>query len=72
MALPQPETLVLSTRFATSLRLQISLQVNGEPRKQHLTNWESLIGRLTKCAQDMIRLGSQRRRNIIIDQVSLF
>ena len=50
----------------------IPFQVNGEPRKQHLTNWDSLIGRLTKCAQDMIRLGSQRRRNIIIDQVGLF
>ena len=50
----------------------MSFQVNGEPRKQHLTNWDSLIGRLTKCAQDMIRLGSQRRRNIIIDQVGLF
>ena len=47
-----------------------NFQVNGEPRKKHMTTkWEQLISKLTKCCQDMLRLASQRRRNFIVDQV---
>ena len=47
-------------------------QVNGEPRKQHYEGkWDALIKKCTRCLQDWLRLASQRRRNYIIDQVSL-
>jgi len=46
------------------------MKVNGEPRKNSMekAKWDTLFSKLTKCGQDMLRIASQRRRNIIVDQ----
>lgn len=45
-------------------------QVNGEPRKKHHTGkWELVVQKATRSLQEMLRAASQRRRNVIIDQV---
>jgi heterogeneous nuclear ribonucleoprotein U-like protein 1 len=49
----------------------LSLQVNGEPRKKHYAGkWELVVQKATRSLQEMLRAASQRRRNVIIDQVS--
>lgn len=46
------------------------IQVNGEPRKKHHTGkWELVVQKATRSLQEMLRAASQRRRNVIIDQV---
>ena len=48
----------------------LSPQVNGEPRKKHFTGkWELVVQKATRSLQEMLRAASQRRRNVIIDQV---
>ena len=50
--------------------IHISVQVNGEPRKKHHTGkWELVVQKATRSLQEMLRAASQRRRNVIIDQV---
>ena len=47
------------------------MTVNGEPRKKHYTGkWEVVVQKATRSLQEMLRAASQRRRNVIIDQVS--
>jgi len=47
------------------------MTVNGEPRKKHHTGkWELVVQKATRSLQEMLRAASQRRRNVIIDQVS--
>jgi len=42
----------------------------GESRKKHTEiTWEKVNHRLTKAIQDVLKVASQRRRNIILDQV---
>ena len=44
--------------------------MNGEPRKSHHKGkWEQVVQKATRSLQEMIRAASQRRRNVIIDQV---
>ena len=44
--------------------------MNGEPRKKHHTGkWELVVQKATRSLQEMLRAASQRRRNVIIDQV---
>ena len=46
------------------------LQVNGQPRKEHHKGkWEQVVQKATRSLQEMLRAASQRRRNVIIDQV---
>ena len=46
------------------------MKVDGEPKKKHLEGkWDQLIQKSTRCLQDLLRTASQRRRNVIIDQV---
>ena len=46
------------------------VQVNGEPRKDHHKGkWEQVVQKATRSLQEMLRAASQRRRNVIIDQV---
>ena len=46
------------------------MQVNGEPRKDHHKGkWEQVVQKATRSLQEMLRAASQRRRNVIIDQV---
>jgi heterogeneous nuclear ribonucleoprotein U-like protein 1 len=46
------------------------MTVNGEPRKKHHTGkWELVVQKATRSLQEMLRAASQRRRNVIIDQV---
>ena len=48
----------------------LNAQVNGEPRKKHHTGkWELVVQKATRSLQEMLRAASQRRRNVIIDQV---
>ena len=45
-------------------------KVNGEPRKEHHKGkWEQVVQKATRSLQEMLRAASQRRRNVIIDQV---
>ena len=47
--------------------------MNGEPRKKHHTGkWELVVQKATRSLQEMLRAASQRRRNVIIDQVGAF
>ena len=44
--------------------------MNGEPRKEHHKGkWEQVVQKATRSLQEMLRAASQRRRNVIIDQV---
>ena len=46
------------------------VQVNGEPRKDHHKGkWEQVVQKAPRSLQEMLRAASQRRRNVIIDQV---
>jgi len=46
------------------------MTVNGEPRKKHHKGkWEQVVQKATRSLQEMLRAASQRRRNVIIDQV---
>merc|ERR1719189_1913480 len=46
------------------------MTVNGEPRKDHHKGkWEQVVQKATRSLQEMLRAASQRRRNVIIDQV---
>ena len=46
------------------------VKVNGEPRKDHHKGkWEQVVQKATRSLQEMLRAASQRRRNVIIDQV---
>ena len=47
--------------------------MNGEPRKDHFKGkWETVVQKATRSLQEMLRAASQRRRNVIIDQVGGF
>ena len=51
---------------------RLYLQVNGEPRKKHHKGkWEQVVQKATRSLQEMLRAASQRRRNVIIDQVGV-
>merc|ERR1740129_1565945 len=46
------------------------MTVNGEPRKEHHKGkWEQVVQKAARSLQEMLRAASQRRRNVIIDQV---
>jgi len=48
------------------------MTVNGEPRKKHHKGkWEQVVQKATRSLQEMLRAASQRRRNVIIDQVGV-
>eukprot|EP00092_Neocalanus_flemingeri_P046546 GFUD01052381.1.p1 GENE.GFUD01052381.1~~GFUD01052381.1.p1 ORF type:complete len:477 (+),score=169.69 GFUD01052381.1:85-1515(+) len=48
------------------------MTVNGEPRKKHYKGkWEQVVQKATRSLQEMLRAASQRRRNVIIDQVGV-
>jgi len=45
----------------------------GESRKKHTeVTWEKVNHRLTKAIQDVLKVASQRRRNIILDQTNVY
>jgi len=45
----------------------------GESRKKHTeVAWEKVHHRLTKAIQDVLKVASQRRRNIILDQTNVY
>merc|ERR1719411_871477 len=47
------------------------MTVNGEPRKSHHKGkWEQVVQKATRSLQEMLRAASQRRRNVIIDQLT--
>lgn len=48
------------------------MKVNGLPRRRNYAGrWEALIERCTKCLNKLLELAYKRRRNFIVDQVSL-
>lgn len=48
------------------------MKVNGLPRRRNYHGrWEALIERCTKCLNKLLELAYKRRRNFIVDQVSL-
>ena len=49
------------------------MTVNGESRQFHCgkLRYEHLVQRITRNMQDVVRVASNRRRNIIIDQVMI-
>lgn len=47
--------------------------VNGESRQKHTeVAWEKVHHRVTKALQDVLRVASTRRRNVILDQTNIY
>ncbi|XP_023345250.1 heterogeneous nuclear ribonucleoprotein U-like protein 1 [Eurytemora carolleeae] len=47
--------------------------VNGDSRKNHTTlAWEKVHHRITKALQDVLKIASSRRRNVILDQTNVY
>ena len=48
------------------------MKVQGLPRKRNYHGrWEVLIQKCTECFNEILKLAAKRRRNYILDQVSL-
>lgn len=46
------------------------MKVDGESlKKHHDGKWDQLIQKCTRCLQEWLRMASQRRRNVVVDQV---
>merc|ERR1712223_1292759 len=49
------------------------MKVNGEPlKKHHDGKWDQLIQKCTRCLQEWLRMASQRRRNVVVDQTNVY
>merc|ERR1712051_1136112 len=49
------------------------MKVNGESlKKHHDGKWDQLIQKCTRCLQEWLRMASQRRRNVVVDQTNVY